>query len=411
MNPIKFILIFMTMATCLCVSAQGDNFEKKEKVGEGLYKVMSHNRWGIVDDNNNLKLSLEYNEPVFMNGKAVITNFGTAQLAGIIDSAGNFKKMPPYFVDLSYPFVSEDMLAVRATETGDLGFINTSTGEMLNLQLKGFKSKNKFLRSLGITSKGLKGIFVFEFAAPFTEGVAAVYSPKTGWLHIDKNGQERFRQTVQEPTLFRSSVHKGECVIFGEKGIVVCKETPDNHAGIINYLEPSYEMKDYHVGLIYPYVIKSDSSRLYLNTRFQAEKYENLSRGDSVILIERPKVIPVVKTVEKKDSFELARDIRVELTRKAVSAGAKGTAAVTLVIKNTGQFDSGAIQVAVNIKGTRKSWSGVLTSGDKQEITLYIPARFASSSISREVSWSVKGENDEMNGSETVTIRRYKPRR
>ena len=404
-------LIFLLFFVCVHIasSAQRGNYDSREALGNGLYKVMSHERWGIVDDDDNLILSIEYNEPLFLNGRAVITNYGTRQLAGVVDSQGKFKPLPPYYVNPAYPFVCDGMLAVREEANGKWGFLNIDADQLLKIQIKGAKSKNKLFKKLGISDKGVKGVFVFDFVAPYVEGMAVVFTEKTGWHHIDRSGHERFRLQSADPALFRSSLHNGECVIFGDKGIVVCRETPDFQAGIINYLEDSYEIKDYRSGLTYPYVIRTNGSTLFLNSRLQADKFESSARGDSVIFIERPKIVPVV--VEKKDSFNLSRDITVELSKTNVSAGSKGTAAVTLNITNDGQFDSDTIHVLFNIKGTKKEWTGTISKGETHQITLYIPAKFSASSISRECEWSIDNSSDEISGSETVTIRRYRPSR
>lgn len=388
--------------------AQSGNFDQKVAVGNGLYKVKSHDRWGIVDSNNNLKLSLEYNEPLFMNGRAIITAFGSKKLVGIVDSIGQFTQYPGYNVNTAYPFVCDDMLAVQ-DENGKWGFLDIGRNELLKVHIQGAKTKNKLLKSLGINGKSLKGAFVFDYVAPFIEGMAVVFSEKTGWHHIDKSGEERFKDSSQSPSMFRTSLHNGESVIFNDKGIVLCKETPDHVAGIVNYLENEFEIKDYHKDLVYPYIIRTNGSRLILNTKFQADKFENFSRGDSVILIERPKVIPQI--VEKKDSFNMERDIKIELAKKSVSAGSKGTASVTLNIQNNGSFISDSLRFVVNIKGTRKEWNGVIKPDETVQVTLYVPAKFSTASITREVSWILKNDTDEITGERMITIYRYKPSR
>ncbi len=410
MNTYKHLLsVLLPIVICLPVFAQGSMFDEKVDVGNGLYKVKTSNRWGLVDKNDSLKLSVEYNEPWFMNGKAVITKYGTKQLEGIVDSIGNFTSTPPYYVNVGYPFVTDGMLAVQETPNGEWGFLNTDTGELLNIQFKGFKSgKNKLLKALGINGKGVKGTFVFDFVAPFTEGMAVVHTEKTGWHHIDKNGQERFKNPSLKPTLFRTSVHDGEAILFDDRGIVLCMETPDRNAGIIKYVDEDYEVKNYSTNLLYPYTIRTNGAKLTLNTRFQADKYEK-SNGDSIIFIERP---PIVQEVEEPtDSFTLDRDVKVALSKKSVSAGAKGTAAVTVNISNIGDFDSKELAVSVNIHGVKKSWEGKIYVGATQQITLYVPARFSVASISRDVDWTVICGQKEISGTNEVLIKRYRPSR
>lgn len=410
MNSYKHLLfVLLPIVICLPVFAQGSMFDEKVDVGNGLYKVKTNNRWGLVDKNDNLKLSIEYNEPLFMNGKAVITKFGTKQLEGIVDSIGNFVSTPPYYVNAGYPFVTDGMLAVQETPNDEWGFLNTDTGELLNVQFKGFKSrKNKLLKALGINGKGVKGIFVFDFVAPFTEGMAVVHTEKTGWHHIDKDGQERLKNPDLKPTLFRTSVHDGEAILFDERGIVLCMETPDRNAGIIKYVDDDYEIKNYSTNLLYPYTIHTNGAKLILNTKFQADKYEK-SNGDSIIFIERP---PMVQKVEEPtDSFTLDRDVKITLSKKSVSAGAKGTAAVTVNISNIGDFDSEKLVVSVNIHGAKKSWEGTIPIGATQQITLFVPARFSAASISRNVDWTVICGQKEISGTNRVLIKRYRPSR
>ncbi|MCM1081516.1 MAG: WG repeat-containing protein [Muribaculum sp.] len=361
----NILFVVISFIFCLSSFAQTSRFDEKVDLGNGLFKVKANNRWGLIDKNGNLILSIEYNEPLFMNGKAVLSKYGSQQIDGIVDSTGNFRETLHYYVNASYPFVTDGMLAVRETLNGKWGFLNPDTGELLTVNFNGFKlGKNKLLKALGFNGKGVKGSFVFDFVAPFVEGLAVVYTEKTGWHHIDKNGQERLKNPSLKPTMFRTSIHNGETVIFDDRGIVLCMEEPTGNAGIIKYVDENYEVKNYNVGLYYPYVIQTNGSKLFLNTKFQADKYENANSGDSIIFIERP---PVIQRVEEpKDSFILDRDIKVTLSKKSVSAGAKGTAAITVNISNVGEFDSKDISVSINVNGTKKSWEGTIAIGATQ---------------------------------------------
>lgn len=404
------LFIIMSFIFCLSLSAQTNRFDEKVDLGNGLFKVRANNRWGLVDKDDNLKLSIEYNEPLFMNGKAVLSKYGSQQIAGIVDSVGTFREIPPYYVNVEYPFITDDMLAVRETPNGEWGFLNTENGELLTVNFKGFKSgKNKVLKALGINGKGVKGSFVFDFVAPFVEGFAVVHTDKTGWHHIDKNGQERLKNPSLKPTIFRTSIHDGEAVIFDDRGIVLCMEDPTGNAGIIKYVDDDYEVKNYNTGLHYPYIIQTNGSKLILNTKFQADKYENAQTGDSIIFIERPPIIQKVE--EPKDSFIMERDIKVTLSKKSVSAGAKGTAAITVNISNVGEFDSKDISVSINVNGTKKSWEGTIPVGATQQVTLYVPAKFSVASISRDVDWTLVCDDNTIIGSDKVSIKRYKPSR
>lgn len=405
------LLVVVSIFCCLSLSAQTSKFDEQVDLGNGLFKVKANDRWGLVDKNGNLILSIEYNEPLFMNGKAVLSKYGSQQIAGIVDSIGNFRETLPYYVNLDYPFVTDDMLAVRETPNGEWGFLNIENGELLTVNFKGFKpGKNKALKALGINGKGVKGAFVFDFVAPFSEGLAVVHTDKTGWHHIDKNGQERLKNPSLKPTMFRTSIHDGEALIFDDRGIVLCMEDPTGNAGIIKYVADDYEIKDYTVGLHCPYIVQTNGSKLFLNNKFQADKYEDAHTGDSIIFIERPPVI-IQKIEEPKDSFILDRDIKVTLSKKSISAGAKGTAAITVNVSNVGEFNSKDISVSINVHGTKKSWEGTIDIGATQQLTLYVPAKFSAASISRDVEWTVACGENSITGSDRVTIKRYKPSR
>lgn len=237
-NYKKLLTLLLLCVYCLSVSAQTNVFDEKIDLGNGLFKVKNNNRWGLIDKNENLKLSIEYNEPLFVNGKAVLSKYGSQQIVGIIDSDGNLKETPPYYVNVEYPFVTDGMLAVRETPNGKWGFLNTDTGELLYLNFKGFKSGknniiNKALKLVGIGDKGVKGSFVCDFVAPFVEGLAVVHTDKTGWHHIDKNGQERLKNPSRKPTLFRTSLHDGEAVLFDDRGIVLCMEDQTDRKSVV----------------------------------------------------------------------------------------------------------------------------------------------------------------------------------
>ena len=406
-----FVIAISTIFT-LFITAQTNMFDDKIEVGNGLYKVKSNNRWGLIDKNDNLILSIEYNEPLFMDGIAIVTKYGSEQINGIIDSIGNFKATPPYYINIDYPYVTDGMLAVRETLNGKWGFLNINNGQLLTVNFKGYKpGKDKALKALGINGKDVKGDFVFDFVAPFVEGIASVHTEKTGWHHIDKNGQERFKNPNQKPTILRTSLHNGEAVIFEDRGIVLCKEDPNGNAGIVKYIDDKYEVKNYSRNLRYPYVIDINNSKLILNEKFQADKYENVATGDSIIFIERLPIVTLVEEPQDTDSFTLDRDIKVTLSKKVVSAGAKGTAAVTINVTNTGEYVTPDISVSIDIHGTKKVWEGTIAIGTTQQITLYIPAKFSSASISRNVEWIVKSGEAELVGSDKVSIKRYKPSR
>lgn len=83
---------------------------------------------------------------------------------------------------------------------------------------------------------GKKGVVLFDDVTPFVNGMACVYVNKEGWRHIDVSGKERFILEDKKP-VFRSSVHKGECVIVAEDGIKQYQENEQNKALVKRYCQ------------------------------------------------------------------------------------------------------------------------------------------------------------------------------
>lgn len=395
-------------------AAQALEYDQKIDIGNGLYKVMTNNRWGIIDKDGNLKLSAEHNEPVFVDGKAVISKFGTNQLVGIMDMGGNITPTPQYFINPDFPLISNDMLVVKETPDGKWGYLNTSTGYPIFVKLKGIKpGKNKAIKALGINGKNIEGNFVFDFAAPFNEGLASVWIERIGWLHIDNKGNQRLINPNGQPSLFRSTVNDGKSVIFDDRGIVLSMETPDNQAGVAMYYNENASPVGYSVKLTPPYSFTNNGFTLYLNDIFQADKLL-MPDGDSLIFIERKK--PVVTEVDSiatapEDKNVSIDVIGVSLSRKNVAASSKGTATVTFNITNEGSVTASGIRVYVDVQGSSKVWAGNLEPGATTKISVSVPARFSSPSVTKKAKWTVSINGNEVSGSANVTISRYKPNR
>lgn len=413
-----YIKLFLTSAIVLAsgifARSQDIEFDKKIEIGNGLYKVETNDRWGIIDQNGKLILSAEHNEPVVVDGKAVISKYGTNQLVGIMNAGGVLTPTPQYFINPQFPFVADGMLAVRESPTGKWGFLNTETGAMLSVKIKGMKpGKDKALKSLGINGKNLEGDFVFDFVAPYSDGVAAVYAERIGWLHIDKAGNQRFVNPNGRPALFRSSIYDGKSLIFDDRGFLVCMETPDNKSGVVMFIDDNAGLNGYSVNTQPPYTFRNNGYVLSLNDRFQADKLV-LPNGDSIIYIERkaPVVIEDVDTVAVIEEITTSvNDIRVTLARKSVSANSKGTATVTFNITNNSGATAGNLSVTINVQGSTKQWSGDLDPGATQQLSVTVPARFSAPAVSKKATWTVKLDGETSNGSATVSIARYKPQR
>lgn len=92
---------------------------------------------------------------------------------------------------------------------------------------------------------GKKGVVLFDDVTPFVNGMACVYVNKEGWRHIDVSGKERFILEDKKP-VFRSSVHKGECVIVAEDGIKQYQENEQNKALVKKILSNTATLINMH---------------------------------------------------------------------------------------------------------------------------------------------------------------------
>ena len=70
----KFLLLTILLASCFGIcKAQGFGYDDKTDIGNGLYKVKSGEYYGIIDKNDNVVVSIEFQDILFKNGKALLT--------------------------------------------------------------------------------------------------------------------------------------------------------------------------------------------------------------------------------------------------------------------------------------------------------------------------------------------------
>ena len=101
-----FILLLSTIISLSVTYAQGFGYDSKTDIGNGLYKVKSGDFYGVIDANDNVVVSIEYQDIVFKDGRALLTKDNV--LYGLIDSLGSVKNFSgTYKVHPKYKYVQE----------------------------------------------------------------------------------------------------------------------------------------------------------------------------------------------------------------------------------------------------------------------------------------------------------------
>lgn len=392
----KFLLlILVVIGGFLPIYAQGFAYSSKVDLGNGLYKVKSGDYYGVIDKDDNVIVSIEYQDILFRNGKALLTKNDI--LYGIVDSVGSVKMFDEkYKVHPRFRYVYDGYIIVSNREH-KWGYINEYE-EPLRI-----KSRMK-----GIVSIGKKRPTMFDDVTPFVEGCAAVYLNKSGWKHIDKEGAERYNLVGEkENAYFRSSVYKGECVIITDDGIKLYQESDDHSAAVKRILASSAlfldKVQDKNTSkLIY------NEGVLTLDSLMRVVKYEN--ENDSIVLIQRP---PQKVIVEKKyipvDTLSLEKDLIIELASNSLQCNAKGQAHSEIIVKNNGNDKFEDVSILVECMGASRNWSGDMETNSALNLSFNIPARFSTLFIKRNIKISITHKNSQMEKNFIVTIRRYTP--
>ena len=388
------ILLLSTVISLSVTYAQGFGYDSKTDIGNGLYKVKSGEHYGIIDRNDNVVVSIEFQDILFKDGKALLTKNNV--LFGVVDSLGmtkSFNTPYKYKVHPKYRYIYNGYIIVGNTKWG---FI-TEEGEPLRI-----KSKIK-----GIISFGKKFPTMFDDVAPFVNGYAAVYLKKCGWKHIDKSGVERFiLGDKKAKASFRSSVYKGECIIVTDDGIKQYQENNTSQAVVKRVLSSS---------ATYPNFIQDSSATkisfqegiLTLDSLMRVSKFE--TGTDSIVFIEKPRKVIVKKVILPVDTLSLKEDLNVELVYKNLQANEKGRAYTEVKLVNTSNEKFEELSVTLECAGASREWKGSLDENSEVRISFNIPARFSSTSIKRNIFIEITHKEENVELEYPVTIKRYTP--
>lgn len=391
MKRIWLFTLFITLSYNLCI-AQGFGYDSKTDIGNGLYKVKSGEHFGIIDENDNVVVSIEFQDILFKDGKALLTKDDV--LYGVVDSLGMTKTFETqYKVHPKYKYIYDGYIIVGNTKWG---FI-TEEGKPLRI-----KSKIK-----GILSFGKKFPTMFDDVTPFVDGYAAVYLKKSGWKHIDKSGVERYTLSDKKAKAsFRSSIYKGECIIVTDDGIKQYQENNTSQAVVKRVLSLS---------ATYPNFIQDSSATkisyqegvLTLDSLMRVSKFE--TGTDSIVFIEKPRKVIVNKVVVPVDALSLKEDLNVELVYKNLQANEKGRAYTEVKLVNTSNDKFEELSVTLECAGATREWNGSLSGNSEVRISFNIPARFSSTSIKRNILIGISHKEENIICEYPVTIKRYTP--
>ena len=391
MKRIWLLTLLITLSYNLC-KAQGFGYDSKTDIGNGLYKIKSGEHFGIIDENDNVVVSIEFQDILFKDGKALLTKDDI--LYGVVDSLGMTKTFEAqYKVHPKYRYIYDGYIIVGNTKWG---FI-TEEGEPLRI-----KSKIK-----GILSFGKKYPTMFDDVVPFVDGYAAVYLKKSGWKHIDKSGVERYiLGNKKAKASFRSSVYKGECIIVTDDGIklyqenntsqAVVKRVLSSSATYLNFIQDSSATK-----LVYKEGI------LTLDSLMRVSKFE--TETDYIVFIEKPRKITIKKVVKPQNIISIQNNLKIELTSKNLQANEKGKANSEIKLINISNQKLENLSVTIKCSDVVRKWDGTLEGNSEVKISLIIPARFSTNTIKRNLSIEVNYKDECVKRDYPVTVKRYTP--
>lgn len=395
-------IFFLLLSTAISLSvtyAQGFGYDSKTDIGNGLYKVKSGDFYGVIDENDNVVVSIEYQDIVFKDGRALLTKDNV--LYGLIDSLGSVKNFSGiYKVHPKYKYVYEGYIPVSFVKN----WMFPDKWGYIDVDERPLKIKQKIK---GSQSAGKNSPTLFDDVTPFVDGCASIFLKKYGWKHIDTNGVERYKFNDKNiKALFRSSRYKGECIIVTSDGIKQYQENDNSVAVVKRILSSTATFVETSKDSTSTKMIYKEGV-LTLDSLMRVSKYE--TGDDSIVFIEKPRKVIVKKVVVPVDTLSLKEDLNVELVYKNLQANEKGQAYTEVKLINTSNDKFEELTVTLECAGATREWNGSLGGNSEVRISFNIPARFSSTSIKRNVLIGISHKEDNIELEYPVTIKRYTP--
>lgn len=388
------LLFVLSLISIIKANAQGFGYDSRTAIGNNLYKVKSGQYYGIIDDKDNVVVSVEYQDIQYRQGKALLTKDNT--LYGVVDSLGKVKSFEPkYKIHPQFRYIYDGYIIVGDSKWGYL----SEDGKPLFFNTKS-KGAFMFLK---------KSFMVFDDAYPFVDGFATVFLKKMGWKHIDMTGNERFVLSNKKSIAdFRSSIYKEECIIATEEGIKQYQENEERHAVVKRILSTSASGKRISLNTSSQKVYYNEGT-LVLDTLMRVEKFE--TKTDSIIFIEKPKPVivesPQLPILE--DTFSIRDNMRVNLMNRSIQANGKGKAYTEVKISNKSSYKFENLTILLQCGTITREWKGVLEGNSEMHLSLTIPATFSASQIKRNVIVHISYKDEDIEYKLPLTIKRYTP--
>ena len=388
------LLFVLSLISIIKANAQGFGYDSRTAIGNNLYKVKSGQYYGIIDDKDNVVVSVEYQDIQYRQGKALLTKDNT--LYGVVDSLGKIKSFEPkYKIHPQFRYIYDGYIIVGDSKWGYL----SEDGKPLFFNTK---SKGAFIFLK-------KSFMVFDDAYPFVDGFATVFLKKTGWKHVDTTGNERFILSNKKAIAdFRSSIYKEECIIATDEGIKQYQENEERHAVVKRILSTSASGKRISLNNSSQKVYYNEGT-LVLDSLMRVEKFE--TKTDSIIFIEKPKPVivesPQLPILE--DTFSIRDNMRVNLMNRSIQANGKGKAYTEVKISNKSSYKFENLTILLQCGTITREWKGVLEGNSEMHLSLTIPATFSASQIKRNVIVHISYKDEDIEYKLPLTIKRYTP--
>lgn len=388
------LLFVLSLISIIKANAQGFGYDSRTAIGNNLYKVKSGQYYGIIDDKDNVVVSVEYQDIRYRQGKALLTKDNT--LYGVVDSLGKIKSFEPkYKIHPQFRYIYDGYIIVVDSKWGYL----SEDGKPLFFNTKS-KGAFVFLK---------KSFMVFDDAYPFVDGFATVFLKKMGWKHIDMKGNERFVLSNKKSIAdFRSSIYKEECIIATEEGIKQYQENEERHAVVKRILSTSASGKRISLNTSSQKVYYNEGT-LVLDTLMRVEKFE--TRSDSIIFIEKPKpvIVEIPQLSIPEDTFSVKDNMRVNLMNRSIQANGKGKANTEVKISNKSSLKFENLTILLQCGTITREWEGTLEGNSEIHLSLTIQATFSASQIKRNVIVHIYYKDEDIEYKLPLTIKRYTP--